>query len=279
MTLWNSYKDNKHSLDSLSFCILCTRNAFVKGCCLQYTIEAAQPSFVLCGGCRWKCLQIMGRLPSPACHMLPAQPAVKPSCLLWAADPCAALCPAAAFHCCQHMRWLPEVKQWRCPWVRLKAARFTLLVVHSGRETLAPDCTNDTGSTVTPGQHAHHTSTGKDQCLWPGPGTKRAAQREKGRGLVTRWKKLRSHLRAAALRASHGSLVHLSHWTASFYLFWLWKQLWFQMVSAPMWVPLSSLSHMFWLVLFRFATSSLAGQMQSDSLAKIFENYWIIYLL
>lgn len=73
-------KTRKHSLGSLSFCILCTRNAFVKGCCLQQTIEAARPSFVPCGGWTWKCLQITGRLPSPARHMLPAQPTVKLRC-------------------------------------------------------------------------------------------------------------------------------------------------------------------------------------------------------
>lgn len=37
--LWNSYKDNKHSPDLLSFCILCTRNAFVKGCCVQHSLK------------------------------------------------------------------------------------------------------------------------------------------------------------------------------------------------------------------------------------------------
>lgn len=92
----------------------------------------------------------------------------------------------------------------------------------------------------------------------------------KGQRVGRKVEKLRSHLHTAAPRPSHGLLVHLSCLTASFCLFWLWEHLWFQMVSAPMRVPLSVLAHMFWLVLFRFAISSLARQMQSDSLAKIF---------
>lgn len=67
-------KEDKHSLGSLSFCVVCSRNAFGKGCLLQQTTDAAQTSSVPRSGWLWKCLWITGRLPSPACHMLPAWP-------------------------------------------------------------------------------------------------------------------------------------------------------------------------------------------------------------
>lgn len=238
-------------------------------------MEAAQASFVPCGGWTQKCLQMMGRLPLPARRMPPAQPTVKPRC---------SELQTHAWHFAQHLL-TSAASTWST--FQNQAVEVSMGEVQGCkiylagcpyRKTHAQVCTTDTGCTVTPHQHVCHTHTGKDQCLWPGPGTRHAAQSAKGRGLVTRGEKLRSHLHPAAQRASHGSLVHLSHLTASFCLFWLWEQLWFQMVPAPMWVSLSMLTHMFWLVLFRFAISYLAGQMQNDSLAKIFENYWIIYL-
>lgn len=115
------------------------------------------------------------------------------------------------------------------------------------------------------GEHCHPQPSTFVTCTQAGTGACDLEQdmcstESKGQRVGHEMEKLRSHLHTAAQRASCGSLVHLSHLTASFCLFWLWEQLWFQMVSAPVRVPLSMLAHMFWLVLVRLAISSLAGQ-------------------
>lgn len=233
--------------------------------CATFT-EAARLPFVSCGGWIWKHLQSQGRPPLPAHHLLPASPESShrptPGTL-----PCACLPLLPARGITSRSQAL-EVSLGE-----LKAEASTLLVIHPGKGC-AWVCTSGTRSTV-PCQHAWHLHTGRD-CTCDLEQNSCSTD-SKGQGVGRKMEKLRRHLHTAQ-GTSHGSLVHLSCLTVSFCLFWLWEQLWFQMASAPMWVSLSVLAHVFWLVLFRFAIS-VVDKRKVTSWQRIFFNCWIIYLL
>lgn len=111
-------------------------------------------------------------------------PAHAPTEMLWVADPRMALCPAAACLCCQSWNDFQKSSSRGLLWVRLKAARSTLLLCLYRKKDLCSGLYGWHGEHCHPRQHACHRQ-GPVPVTWPCKKT-RAAQRAKGRGLVTR---------------------------------------------------------------------------------------------